>query len=185
VLFVHGIPDTSALWTQTIDALSDAYCCVTIDLPGFGDSNVVGHHFDWSFEHRAGFLVAVLDAVSAPEAVVVAHDAGGTFAIPLVATAPERAAAALFCTTSMHPDFQWHPFAELCRTPVVGEQVIASYDAQTFAQGVRAFSGPLMTDELIAEVFARVDDTMRSAILDFYPERWIADVTTWLHTLAR
>jgi pimeloyl-ACP methyl ester carboxylesterase len=179
VLLVHGIPDTSALWEPTVRYLSGGYRCITLDLPEFGESRIVDdgaqmsvssdRTFDWSLAARGELLAAALDKLGIVDPVaLVAHDAGGTFAIPFIGAYPERTCAGLFCITSMHPDFTWHPFAELCRTPEVGERMMAGYNKDVFTAGVRAFSGDSLPDSHIAETFARVDERMKAAILTFY-----------------
>jgi pimeloyl-ACP methyl ester carboxylesterase len=170
VLLLHGIPDTQALWDATVERLADRCCCITMDLPDFGGSRIQTRgEWAWTLSQRGALIERVLDGVGVNEAVtIVAHNAGGTFAIPFVGRHPHRYRAGLFCTTSMHPNFTWHPFAELCRTPEVGEQVMSAYTSEVFTSGVRAFSGDALPQAHIDTTFERVDDRMRAAILAFY-----------------
>jgi pimeloyl-ACP methyl ester carboxylesterase len=169
VLLLHGIPDTAALWDATIESLASTHRCIAIDLPGFGGSAIGAARFDWSLDNRGRFLDALLSAAGIEGAVsVIAHDAGGTFAVPFIGSYPHRCMRALFCITSMHPDFRWHPLAEAYRRPGEGEQVMAQFNRENFTASVRAFSGPAFTDEHIEETFSRITDDTKETILHFY-----------------
>src|SRR6059058_5309791 len=41
-LFLHGIPDSGAVWNDVIAAMRGGYRCIAPDLPGFGGSAVPG-----------------------------------------------------------------------------------------------------------------------------------------------
>ena len=36
ILFIHGLGGNLSHWTKTMDELSNNYCCIAIDLPGYG-----------------------------------------------------------------------------------------------------------------------------------------------------
>ncbi len=77
IVFVHGFPDTHALWDSVIGRLSDRFRCISYDVRGAGSSGVPASREGYRLTHLVGDLVAVLDAYS-PDAPVhlVAHDWG-------------------------------------------------------------------------------------------------------------
>lgn len=167
-VFLHGIPDTSDLWVESIAALRDTRRCIAIDLPGFGDS-VISGDFDWGANNRAAFVAGVLDALGVSTHVrLVAHNAGGTFAAIFAAAHPERVERALFTTTTIHPEFDWHIVARVNRTPLLGELAMAAYTWPRFRSSVGRFAGPEYTEARMREVFSRVDGAMKRSILGFY-----------------
>ena len=77
VVFVHGYPDTAAVWDQVIDRLLPDFTCVAYDVRGAGDSSAPDSRAGYRLDRLLGDLVAVLDAVSPDEAAhLVGHDWG-------------------------------------------------------------------------------------------------------------
>jgi pimeloyl-ACP methyl ester carboxylesterase len=91
VLFMHGWPDTHALWQPQIDALARAgYRTIAPDLRGFGASDMPNDTDAYKLEHTVADMVAVLDALGVEQASVVAHDWGAAAAWGLAAFVPAR-----------------------------------------------------------------------------------------------
>ncbi|TVZ04342.1 alpha/beta hydrolase [Trebonia kvetii] len=96
VLFVHGSGGHHAAWWQQVAALSPAYCVITVDLRGFGNSR-------WESDHDArnfpGDIVAVLDAVAndgGPQrAVLVGQSIGAAAALRAALDRPDRASGVI------------------------------------------------------------------------------------------
>ena len=77
IVFVHGFPDTHAVWLSTIARLVETFRCVAYDVRGAGESGVPSSREGYRVEHLVGDLVAVLDAVSPDRPVhLVGHDWG-------------------------------------------------------------------------------------------------------------
>lgn len=77
ILFVHGFPDTHAVWGSVIARLHDRFHCVAYDVRGAGESDVPSSRQQYALPHLVADLVAVLDAVSPDRPVhVVGHDWG-------------------------------------------------------------------------------------------------------------
>lgn len=169
VLFLHGIPDTSDLWADSIGRLQATRRCIAIDLPDFGRSRVTSGTFDWSAANRGRFVADVLDQLGIDAPIrLVAHNAGGTFGAIFTAAHAERVERALFTVTTIHPDHAWHLPARINRTPGLGELAMAAYSWERFRRTVGAFSGPGFDEARMRETFARVDGRMKRAILAFY-----------------
>jgi pimeloyl-ACP methyl ester carboxylesterase len=77
LVFVHGYPDTHAVWDLVVDRLADRFRCLTYDVRGAGDSDAPGGRDGYRLHLLVSDLVAVLDATFADEPVhLVAHDWG-------------------------------------------------------------------------------------------------------------
>ncbi len=77
MVFVHGFPDTHAVWDPVVSLLRHRLHCVAYDVRGAGASNAPTSSSDYRVEHLVADLVAVLDAVSPDRPVhLVGHDWG-------------------------------------------------------------------------------------------------------------
>jgi pimeloyl-ACP methyl ester carboxylesterase len=121
VLFMHGNPDSSEMWTQVIEALPQGYRCLAPDLPGFGESGAaVG--FDWSIKNRGQWIADILDKLKITEPVtLVGHDHGGPFVASFAVQFPDRVKKLVLQNTLFHADYDWHLFGKLWRLPFIGD----------------------------------------------------------------
>lgn len=117
VLLTHGFGETSRAWDGQVRGLADAYRMVTWDLRGHGAT--VTPDIDAAYSHPATLddMVAVLDAVGAPQAVVGGLSLGGFLSLALALAHPERVAGLLLFNTG--PGYRdesargdWNAFAE-------------------------------------------------------------------------
>ncbi|MEJ7774810.1 MAG: alpha/beta fold hydrolase [Nocardioidaceae bacterium] len=77
IVFVHGFPDTHAVWDPVIADLRDRFHCVAYDVRGAGESEVPSSRGQYALSCLVTDLVAVLDVVSPDRPVhVVGHDWG-------------------------------------------------------------------------------------------------------------
>jgi pimeloyl-ACP methyl ester carboxylesterase len=99
--------------------------CLAPDLPGFGRSEVP-EDFDCSLEGLGAWvndLTASL-AVAQPFDLVV-HDFGGVFGIAWAVVHPEKVRRMAIMNTMFFPDYRWHFWARVWRTPLLGETSLA------------------------------------------------------------
>lgn len=88
VVFLHGWPDSPALWNGTVAALSDRYRCVRFALPGY---DLAKPPRPVSVDEMCRLVGAVVDAVSPGEPVtLVLHDWGCFFGYEYAARHPAR-----------------------------------------------------------------------------------------------
>jgi pimeloyl-ACP methyl ester carboxylesterase len=91
VLFMHGWPDSHALWRHQIAALAaDGYRTIAPDLRGFGASDKPADVDAYQLKNTVFDVLAILDATQTENAHVVAHDWGAAAAWGLTAFLPDR-----------------------------------------------------------------------------------------------
>lgn len=121
-LFLHGNPDTSRIWSTVIGRLQDRYRCIAPDLPGFGRSGIDLNAFDFSLDGLARWVEAVLNVKNIAEPVnLVVHDVGGFFGLAWAVKHPEQVRALAITNTIFQPDYRWHVWGRIWRTPFLGE----------------------------------------------------------------
>jgi len=90
VVLLHGFPEMWWSWRYQIPALVDAgFRVVAPDLRGYNDTDAKG---PYDLDTLRDDVVALLDHLHAPKALIVAHDWGGGVAWHLASTRPERCA---------------------------------------------------------------------------------------------
>jgi pimeloyl-ACP methyl ester carboxylesterase len=93
VLLVHGITGSHRSWTPVARHLGDGVTVLAPDLRGRGQSSGVGGPFGMAAHVKD--LLAVLDHVECPRAVLVGHSMGAYVVVRFAATAPDRLSAAV------------------------------------------------------------------------------------------
>ena len=117
-VFVHGVPETPAVWDGLLAAL-DRPDTVALSLPGFGSARPAG--FGATMEEYAAWLAAQLERLGDP-ADLVGHDWGGGFVVRVVSTRPELVRSWVTDAAGIGDvEFEWHDFAKIWQTPQAGE----------------------------------------------------------------
>jgi len=116
-VFVHGVPETTAIWRQLLTHLSRRDV-VTLSPPGFGAPVPDGFaatadaYFDW--------LVGELERLDGP-IDLVGHDWGGGHVLRVAIQRPDLIRSwATDIAGCMDPDYVWHDLARTWQTPLVG-----------------------------------------------------------------
>ncbi len=92
VLLTHGFGASQAMWASNLDALGADRRVLTWDLPGHGASPASG---ELTHDRCIADMLALLDVLGAPRAVVGGMSLGGFLSLLLCARHPERVAALL------------------------------------------------------------------------------------------
>jgi len=88
VILIHGLGSYMPAWKMNIDALSDSYRVVALDLPGYGKSTKSAE--DYSIPFFAESVTMLMDELNIDEAAIAGHSMGGQIALYLAATYPDR-----------------------------------------------------------------------------------------------
>lgn len=166
LFFLHGNPDSAELWRGVIDGLNQKYRCIAPDLPGFGRSETIpglGHGFDSLGE----VTDALIDAAGIDEPVtLVAHDFGGPFAIAWALKKRERVRA-LVLSNTLNAGYQWHFWARIWRTRILGELSMLAQNRWAFRRVMRD-SAPRLSIAHIDATYDRITPLMRRTVLALY-----------------
>jgi pimeloyl-ACP methyl ester carboxylesterase len=162
-VFVHGNPETAAVWRPLLAELErqDVAC---LSPPGFGAplppgfGATVGEYRDWLVEQLATFDEPV---------DVVGHDWGGSHVVTAVNARPDLVRSWVSDTLgSFDPEYEWHERARVWQTPGEGEAAVASFGSvETW--------GPLLVqrgfpEDLATEIAAGHGPDTGRAVLALY-----------------
>ncbi|KAI3431617.1 hypothetical protein D9Q98_004666 [Chlorella vulgaris] len=91
VLFLHGFPDSTALWSEQVTALAAVgWRTVAPDLLGYGRSDKPQDVLPYSLGRQAELVLALMDALQCQQFCLVGHDFGAALAWRLAMRAPGR-----------------------------------------------------------------------------------------------
>jgi len=139
-VFVHGNPETEAIWDDLISELARRGVTDTVTLvpPGFGAPVPAG--FGATQTEYRDWLLAELRAIPG-DIDLVGHDWGAGHVFGALASDPAVARTwAADCAGLMHPSYVWHDAAQGWQTPGTGEEMVAgmvALDEETFAAAYR------------------------------------------------
>lgn len=102
LLFVHAFPLNRRMWAPQVEALSDRYRCLTVDLRGFGESDAPSGPY--SLDEMAADLVGVLDALQLDRVTLVGLSMGGYIAFAFWRRAADRLRALVLADTRAGAD---------------------------------------------------------------------------------
>ncbi|MBN2644884.1 MAG: alpha/beta fold hydrolase [Desulfuromonadaceae bacterium] len=102
VVFVHGFPFSSVMWTDQLKAAGDRYRTIAYDLRGLGRSEVGDGQY--TLEGHVDDLLALLDHLGVEQAIIVGFSMGGYITLRALERNPERFVAAALCDTRCEAD---------------------------------------------------------------------------------
>jgi pimeloyl-ACP methyl ester carboxylesterase len=159
VLMLHGLGATKASFLPTIDALASKYRAISVDLPGFGDSDKpLFASYDPPFFAQA--MTALLDALELDSAHVVGNSMGGRVALELGLSHAERVRRLVLLAPSMAwlKPRPWAPYLRLIPTQLgifqptpraliemIIKQVVPGADTEWTAAGIDEFMRSYLT----------------------------------------
>lgn len=164
-VFVHGNPETTAVWSELVPALR-RHGIDDIELlspPGFG-AEVPAGFGSTRIEYR-DWLIGELTAIGG-EIDLVGHDWGAGHTYAVAAHRPDLLRSwAADCAGLVHPAYEWHPAAQVWQRPGDGEASIAQIRALSGEELVRLFGVPT---KLAANIATNLDERMGKSILALY-----------------
>jgi hypothetical protein len=164
VVLVHGVPDTTALWSRLIPHLGDR-AIVTHALPGFGVDAPTG--FGGTRDDQVDHLIAAIERVGAP-VDLVGHDWGALLVQRVAALRPDLLRTLAFGSGPLDDAYVWHETAQAWQTPEVGEAFMDGVLALSPAERTAILEAGGADPDLAAEQAAAWDRRMSDAILTLY-----------------
>lgn len=164
-VFVHGNPGCRLDFLELVESTGAFARAIALDMPGFGDADKP-HPRDFRYHARTigRYLAQALAQLGVRRAHYVGHDFGGPFAIGAVLHAPALAGSLSFINTGILRGYQWHKWARIWRTPILGEifmWLIA--DEARFKRGFRR-----LPPDFVHQMWKHYDARTRRAVLALY-----------------
>lgn len=138
-LFLHGVPDTPAIWTPLFDAL-DASDPARAPrhapaLPGFEAPPPAG--FPATKEAYTDWLIGELETLHHAHGKVdiVGHDWGATLTLRAACLRPDLIRSWTISNAAIDETYQGHVIARLWNTPLIGEMMMAVTPAGQLEKG--------------------------------------------------
>jgi pimeloyl-ACP methyl ester carboxylesterase len=125
VVFVHGNPGPADDWRDLLTRAGELGRAIAPNMPGYGRADKP-KDFSYSVDGYAEYLAALLDQLGITRAHIVTHDFGGPWALAWAARHPGALASATLINTGVAIGYQWHRYARIWRTPILGEVFMAT-----------------------------------------------------------
>jgi pimeloyl-ACP methyl ester carboxylesterase len=169
-VFVHGNPETAAVWDPLLAELADAGAAradlIRLSPPGFGApvpagfGSTVGEYRDW--------LVAELARFAEP-VDLVGHDWGGGHVLNAVMSRPDLVRSWVSDAIGIFDaDYVWHELAQRWQTPEVGEADVAARFSAAVDERAATLVERGMSEGVAARVARGQDAVMGRAVLALY-----------------
>jgi pimeloyl-ACP methyl ester carboxylesterase len=164
-LFVHGNPETSAVWGPLLGQL-DRDDVVCLSPPGFGAPLHRG--FDPTMTAYRDWLIARLEAFRHP-VDLVGHDWGGGHVLNVAMARPDLIRSWVSDAAGLlDPEYEWHPLARIWQTPGDGEQLVETMFTAPLEQRITAMRDLGIASPVAERLAAGQDEQMGRAILALY-----------------
>lgn len=168
VVFVHGNPETSAVWDLLAARLGEAGYDEQIRLspPGFGSP--VPDGFGATVIDYREWLTAALERIERP-IDLVGHDWGGGHTVNVAMTRPDLIRS--WCSDVIgvfDRDYVWHELAQTWQTAGEGGAWVAAHLARTPDERAATLASRGMDPIIAARVAEGFDEPMGSSILRLY-----------------
>lgn len=166
IVFVHGNPDSSDVWSEVATRLAPEAWCLAPDLPNWGAS-IARERFACSLDNQAAYIKGVVDGVGLDRFHLVVHDIGGAFGLAFATLYPERLRSLTMFNTSFARDYRWHRLGRLWRTPIVGELIMLVANRRWFVNGILD-SAPRLPRAYAERAWAAFRCRTRRMVLRYY-----------------
>lgn len=153
IVFLHAFPLQAAMWDYQVEAFEGTLRCVTVDLPGFGQSDEPVDPESATMAGYADIVAGVLDELGIDTATVVGASMGGYVVMALLRRHPQRVAQVVLAGTKARSD----DAAAASRRTEQQDQVRAGAEVASVAKGIvesLLSSGSLSRTDLVEYVHA-------------------------------
>ena len=90
ILFLHGFMGDSQEFEPVISFLSQQFCCLAVDLPGHGQTKILGGEECFTISNTAQALIQLLDRLKTNKSYLFGYSMGGRLALYMALHFPER-----------------------------------------------------------------------------------------------
>ncbi len=166
--FVHGNPETGALWRALFAELEGRGVdeLVSLSPPGFGAP--VPDGFEPSQLAYRDWLVGELERLGGA-VDLVGHDWGAGHVFGVLAERPDLLRSwAADCAGLLHPEYVWHDLAQVWQTPGAGEENVAAMFGMPLEQRTATWASLGMREDVAAAIAEQQDEVMGRCVLGLY-----------------
>lgn len=157
-LFIHGIPANVLVWQKVLESMSQrGYCVYAIELPGFGDTDVIDDSY-YGILGSAKLAMAWVEQLGLNNIWLISHDIGGGVAQIMLTMDESRFSKAVFSNSITADSWPVPAMIELINAANAGQYVPAA-EAGNIQQELGSFikstfvHQDVITDELMTEIF--------------------------------
>ena len=164
-VLVHGNPETVDVWTPLVEVLASRGIedIILLSPPGFGSPIPDG--FGGTREDHTNWVIQEIEKIGKP-IDLLGHDWGAGHVYGVASKRPDLLQSwAADCAGLVHPDYEWHPAAQVWQRPDEGEASIAQIIEMDADALVSGFGVP---SKLAPTMAKNIDDNMGQAILNVY-----------------
>ena len=165
VVFVHGNPETTAIWDE-LRAAMGRDDTIALSPPGFGAP--VPEGFGGTSDDYRDWLIAELERIPGP-IDLVGHDWGGGHVMRVALERPDLIRSWIMDIAGcFDPEYVWHDMAQVWQTPGAGEAAVEGMAAAPVEARAQQFESLGMSKATAANVAAAVNSDMARSILTLY-----------------
>lgn len=167
-VFVHGNPETSAIWRALFDALQSKGIedLEALSPPGFGAA--LPTDFEPTQTGYRDWLIRELERLGG-NIDLVGHDWGAGHVYGVLAERPDLLRSwAADCAGLVHPDYVWHDGAQAWQTPEVGEEAVAAMFGMPEDQLAATWSSLGIREDVARAIAAEQGEAMGRCVLALY-----------------
>jgi pimeloyl-ACP methyl ester carboxylesterase len=164
-VFVHGNPETAAVWSPLLARLSRDDV-VVLSPPGFGAPVPPG--FEATADAYLSWLEAEVTRLG-PPVDLIGHDWGGFHVLRLASRRPDLVRT--WCSDvagGLSPHYRWHELALLWQTPGVGEHLVEATLAMSAPERADRYVALGISPEVAVQLAAAYDEDMSRCVLSLY-----------------
>jgi pimeloyl-ACP methyl ester carboxylesterase len=180
LVFVHGNPETAALWRPLINELGSDDS-VILSPPGFGSPVPTG--FTATADEYLSWLVAEVERFGEP-VDLVGHDWGANHVMRLACQRPDLVRS--WCSDTAGawaPDYVWHEVSQIFRTQGAGEDLISAWMAMGGSGRTIIFQPVGVAPDVVRAMADAIDEDMGACILALYRSADEAAFARWRELL--
>jgi pimeloyl-ACP methyl ester carboxylesterase len=164
IVFVHGVPETAAVWSRIRTAIGTE--SVALSLPGFGCPRPLD--FGATLDEYVIWVVEQLDQLTEP-VHLVGHDGGALLTYRIAMAYGDRLRSWVADTANVaHPDYVWHRLAQIWQAPGTGEAELERQLSMPTDVRARRYAAFHLAPQDARELAAGIDKAMASSILALY-----------------
>ncbi|MCS7479666.1 alpha/beta fold hydrolase [Umezawaea endophytica] len=185
IVFVHGVPVTSAVWTPLLKELdkSDHDDVVLLSPPGFGAP--LPPTFGATIDDYRIWLIEELSRFDTP-VDLVGQSMGGGHVLEVAMTRPDLLRSWVSDVIGgFEPDYSWHPLAQTWQTSGEGERSLAELFAGNATDRAARMVAWGIPEPTASEVALAQNADMARAILALYRSATPPTLTTRGHHLPK